>query len=156
MCGEEFEVAVRRRAVPFVASGVRGAGELAEQIRVVQQEAAQQWAVVDGQEVRPRVPVQQAVLRGAAQRAAQFVDSGEDLTGEDRAEQLLAGLPVQVDGAFADGGPGGHVVDGHVAVAAAGQEIGGSVEDPGGAGGALLRVAKASGSSGGRGHAPSI
>nr|BFE81161.1 hypothetical protein GCM10020093_037620 [Planobispora longispora] len=77
--------------------------------------------------------MQQAPARILSQRLPQLVERVADLALEDRAEQLLAGLPVQVDGALADVRPGGHVVDGHPPVAVARQQIGGHVEDQPGA-----------------------
>jgi hypothetical protein len=57
----------------------------------------------------------------------------EHLPLEDRLEQVIAGLPMQVDGALADVGVACDVVDGDPPVAVAEQKLGGDVQDPRGA-----------------------
>ncbi len=115
--------------VPVFACAA-GSGELAEQFGVGQDEPAQQRAVHDGQEIGTREAVQQERVTVLLQCPQQPADRFAHLPLEDRGEQLLPGLPVQVDGALADVGAAGDIVDGHPPVAVAQQEVRRHVQDP--------------------------
>jgi hypothetical protein len=56
-----------------------------------------------------------------SQSSEQLIESGEHLPLEDSAEQLVASLPMQLDGALANICPTGDVVDGDPPVAEAEQ-----------------------------------
>ena len=125
-------------------------GQLAQQLGVGQEQRSEERPAHDGQKPGAGQAVQPPGSRILPQGPEQLLERLEHLPLEDRPEEVIAGLPVQVDGALADVGVAGNVVDGDPPVAVAEQQLGGDLEDPRGA---CLAVAGVLESVTGRAHA---
>src|SRR6266536_3208527 len=99
-------------------------GQLAQQFGVSEEQPPEQRPAHDGEKVGACQAVEPPSARVVQQGLDQLLERLEPLPFEDRPEELVAGLPVQVDGALGD------VVDGDAPVAVAEQELGGDVENP--------------------------
>jgi hypothetical protein len=150
MLGEQPDVGVGDQAMAILARTACRPGQLAQQFRVGQEHRPEQRPTHDGQKPAAGQAVQPPGSRVLPQDPEQFGERLEHLPLEDRPEQVIAGLPVQVDGALADVGVAGDVVDGDPPVAVAEQELGGDLED---LRGACLAVAGVAESATGRAHA---